>query len=109
MYTLGEGAEIRKDRSSTVTVQWSPLGRLPDTGRILLLFISLLEYIECRCLKKCIHQQQLMIIGTETEADKQDSDTDVLAGFISVSYYSLPPASFSAGVIMIMEQRQLGL
>lgn len=45
MYTLREGgAEIREGRSSTVAVQWSPLGHLLDSGRILLLFISLLEY-----------------------------------------------------------------
>lgn len=50
-----------------------------------------------------------MKVRTETEADKQDSDTDVLAGFISVSYCFLPPASFSATVIVITEGRQLGL
>lgn len=125
MYTLreGEGAEIRKDRSRTVAAQWSPLGHPPDTGKILLLFISLFEYTEVeKGLQSCQQREESWVQmckemhpsvaadeNKNWEADKNDSDTDVLAGFISVSYYSLPPASFSARVIMIMEERQLGL
>lgn len=50
-----------------------------------------------------------MKIGTRTEADKEDSEADPFAVFISGSYCFLPLAPFSARVIVIKEGRQLGL
>lgn len=100
-----------------------PAGHLPDMRRILLLLISLFVYSvaekgfqsykqreQCADVEgKCIHQQRQMKIGTRTEADKEDSEADPLAGFISGSYCFLPLAPFSARVIVLEDWRQLGL
>lgn len=100
-----------------------PVGHLPDMRRILLLLISLFVYSvaekgfqsykqrgeQCADVEgKCIHRWQ-MKIGTRTEADKEDSEADPFAVFISGSYCFLPLAPFSARVIVIKEGRQLGL
>lgn len=100
-----------------------PAGHLPDMRRILLLLISLFVYSvaekgfqsykqreQCADVEgKCIHQRRQMKIGTRTEADKEDSEADPLAGFISGSYCFLPLAPFSARVIVLEDWRQLGL
>lgn len=48
-----------------------------------------------------------MKIGTETEADKKDSEADPFTGFISGSYCFLPLSPFSARGVLIKEGKQL--
>lgn len=48
-----------------------------------------------------------MKVGTETEADKEDSEADPFAGFISGSCCFLPLAPFSARGVLIKDGRQL--